>query len=96
MAITPPNDYGQAVWDELVVELTAHPERTAKALLTALQARYPGQYADSVLRTLQHRVRAWRASAILTFDTEWLANDPLAGAVATVDRLAVAAGGTRG
>ena len=82
-----------AVWDELVVELTAHPERTAKALLTALQARYPGQYADSVLRTLQHRVKAWRASAILTFDTEWLANDPLAGAL--VPQLAaVAAGGT--
>ncbi|HEY7062800.1 MAG TPA: transposase [Chloroflexota bacterium] len=58
------------VWDELAAALTARPERTAKELLRELQARYPGQYADSVLRTLQHRVRAWRASAILTFDSE--------------------------
>ena len=62
--------------------MTARPERTAKDLLRELQARYPGQYADGVLRTLQHRVKAWRASVILTFDTEWLDHDPLAGAVA--------------
>jgi hypothetical protein len=85
-----------AVWDELVVELTAHPERTAKDLLTGLQTRYPGQYADSVLRTLQHRVKAWRASVILTFDTEWLANDPLAGAVARQQAPTAVAGGTHG
>jgi hypothetical protein len=70
-----------AVWEEMVVILTARPERTAKELLAEFQARYPGQYADKSLRTLQRRVRAWRASAILTFDAEWLAADPLAGIV---------------
>jgi hypothetical protein len=70
-----------AVWDEMIVILTARPERTAKELLAEFQARYPGQYADKSLRTLQRRVRAWRASAILTFDVEWVANDPLAGVV---------------
>jgi hypothetical protein len=85
-----------AVWDELAAALTARPERTAKELLRELQARYPGQYADSVLRTLQHRVRAWRAAAILTFDTEWLNNDPLVGAVAPVPPAVPVTGGTHG
>jgi hypothetical protein len=84
------------VWEELVADLTARPERTAKDLLTGLQTRYPGQYADSVLRTLQHRVKAWRAAVLLTFDTEWLDHDLLAGAVAPRDRLALAGGGTHG
>jgi hypothetical protein len=84
------------VWEELVAALTARPERTAKDLLTDLQARYPGQYADSVLRTLQHRVKAWRASVILTFDTEWLDHDPLAGAVARQQAPTPVAGGTHG
>ena len=85
-----------AVWDELAAALTARPERTAKDLLRELQARYPGQYADSVLRTLQHRVKAWRASVILTFDTEWLDDDPLAGAVAQQQAPTPVAGGTHG
>ena len=83
------------VWEELVAALTARPERTAKDLLRELQTRYPGQYTDSVLRTLQHRVKAWRASMILRFDTEWLENDPLAGAIVP-PLAAVAAGGTHG
>ena len=84
------------VWEELVADLTARPERTAKDLLTDLQARYPGQYADSVLRTLQHRVKAWRAAVLLTFDTEWLDHDPLAGAVALQQVPTTVAGGTHG
>jgi hypothetical protein len=85
-----------AVWDELAAGLTARPERTAKELLRELQARYPGQYTDSVLRTLQHRVRAWRASAILTFDTEWLTTDPLVGTATPAPTLVPAAGGIHG
>jgi hypothetical protein len=80
-----------AVWDELVVVLTTRPERTAKELLVDLQARYPGQYADKSLRTLQRRVRAWRASAILTFDVEWVAVDPLAGMVMPLSAPSLAA-----
>ena len=84
------------VWEELVAALTARPERTAKDLLGELQTRYPGQYADSVLRTLQHRVKAWRASVVLTFDTEWLDHDPLAGAVALPQAATAVAGGAHG
>jgi len=89
-----------AVADELLGSLTARPERTAKELLADLQARYPGRYDDHLLRTLQRRVRIWRASLILAFDTEWLANDPLAAAVAlspapvTVGQDALAAAAT--
>jgi hypothetical protein len=61
--------------------------------LVDLQARYPGQYADPLLRTLQRRVRAWRAAAILTFDTEWLENDPLVGTVTPSPTPVLAAGG---
>lgn len=85
-----------AVWDELLVVLTTRPERTAKELLTDLHARYPWKYADKLLHTLQRRVRAWRASAILTFDTEWLENDPLVGTVTPSALPALAAGGTHG
>jgi hypothetical protein len=70
------------VWAELVGGLTARPERTAKELLADLQARYPGEYPAGQLRTLQRRVKAWRASAILAFDTRWLDEDLLAEAVA--------------
>jgi hypothetical protein len=89
-----------AVEQELVAWLTARPERTAKELLAELQAQYPGQYADHLLRTLQRRVRAWRVDLILAFDTEWLADDPLAAAVAlasapvTVAQEALAAAAT--
>lgn len=85
-----------AVWDELAAALTARPERTAKDLLRELQTRYPGQYADSVLRTLQHRVRAWRAAAILTFDTKWLNDDPLVGPGAPAPTLVPATGDIHG
>jgi hypothetical protein len=72
------------VEQELLAWLTARPERTAKDLLADLQVQYPGQYADPLLRTLQRRVKAWRGTLILAFDTEWLANDPLAAAVTVI------------
>jgi hypothetical protein len=78
---TRPDPFAE-VWEEIVVELTRRPERTAKELLADLQARYPDQYPAGQLRTLQRRVRAWRASTILAFDTRWLDDDLLAGAVA--------------
>ncbi len=50
----------EAVWSELKQRLEEQPEITAKVLFKALQQRYPGQYAEGHLRTLQRRVRAWR------------------------------------
>ena len=50
------------VWgSELIPKLVATPELNATALLDYLQKTYPGCYADSVLRTLQRRVKEWKA-----------------------------------
>jgi len=51
------------------------PGVTAKALLQQLQQRYPDQYADGQLRTLQRRVNHWRSQMILEFDDHLLAID---------------------
>lgn len=67
----------EAVWEEVTQWLAAHPERTAKSVFVELQQRYPGQFPDAQLRTLQRRVQAWRAQAILTFDDQWLQEDVL-------------------
>jgi hypothetical protein len=63
------------VWPEVEGGLATAPERTALSLFQELQARYPGQYADGQLRTLQRRVKAWRAQALLVFDAHWLEED---------------------
>jgi transposase InsO family protein len=52
-----------AVWQsELVPMLEAAPALTAMTLLEEIQRRYPGQYENALLRTLQRRVRTWVAS----------------------------------
>ncbi len=52
----------EAVWEtELVPLLKATPGLGATTLLEELQRRYPGEHPDSVLRTLQRRVKRWRA-----------------------------------
>ena len=51
-----------AVWDSEVVPLLQTDARlNAITLLEELQRRYPGQWDTSVLRTLQRRIRLWRA-----------------------------------
>lgn len=52
-----------AVWPEVQAELERAPGLQALTLLTWLQERYPGQYGNELLRTLQRRVRHWRALA---------------------------------
>jgi len=49
-------------WPELEAQLREAPGLEAKTLLEALMTRYPGQYSEGQLRTLQRRVRQWRAS----------------------------------
>ena len=66
-----------AVWAEVAAWLAASPERTAKSVFKELQQRYPGQFPDVQLRTLQRRVQVWRADALLTFDDQWLQEDTL-------------------
>ena len=51
-----------AVWEsELKPMLEQTPTLTAITLLEYLQDRYPGNHPDSLLRTLQRRVKQWRA-----------------------------------
>jgi hypothetical protein len=52
----------EGIWDPVLRPLLeAYPQWQAITLLEELQARYPGQYPDYLLRTLQRRVKAWCA-----------------------------------
>lgn len=51
----------EEVWVDVVLKgLQNEPDITAKELFERLQMRYPGQFADGKLRTLQRRVKEWR------------------------------------
>lgn len=55
-------DFFAGVWGhEIVPLLTKNPKLKAVALFKYLQKEYPGQYADSKLRTFQRRVSRWKA-----------------------------------
>lgn len=49
------------VWDQVKENLKINPGLEAKTLFEDLQRRYPGQFADGQVRTLQRRVKIWRA-----------------------------------
>ena len=56
------NDPLARVWEsELLPLLQNSPHLSAVTLLEELQRRHPGEYAPSTLRTLQRRLRQWRA-----------------------------------
>ena len=71
----------ESVWDEITQWLEERPDLTAKSVLSRLRQRNPGQYPDNQLRTLQRRVREWRARALLQFDDQWLSEEVLVGTV---------------
>jgi hypothetical protein len=48
------------VWPEILLWLQKEPDATAKSLLERLDEKYPGQFPDGQLRTLQRRIRDWR------------------------------------
>jgi hypothetical protein len=50
-----------AVTPQLELWFKAEPWRTASEFLTKLQAEHPGRYASSLTRTLQRRLKIWRA-----------------------------------
>lgn len=60
----------ETVWADVCQWLQDWPERTAKSLFQELQQKYPGQYRDGQLRTLQAHVQQWRARAIVAFDEQ--------------------------
>jgi hypothetical protein len=49
-------------WAEIEKKLTDAPELEGKALFEDLLARKPGQYTEGQLRTLQRRIKRWRAT----------------------------------
>ena len=52
----------QDVWPELRDQLELNPGLQAKTLFEDLQRRFPGQFPDGQLRTLQRKIKAWRAT----------------------------------
>jgi len=51
------------VWEqELIPMLEKQPKLQAMTLFEYLQQKYPGKYGNSILRTLQRRVKQWRAT----------------------------------
>jgi hypothetical protein len=51
-----------SVWPELQERLRTNAGLEAKTLLAALQREYPERFADGQLRTLQRRIKQWRAT----------------------------------
>ena len=51
-------------WPEMLKCLESRPDQTAVELLTEFQARYPGFYSASHLRTLRRRLQVWRRQTI--------------------------------
>lgn len=47
------------VWDEVANQLQTNPKLKAKTILDWLQEKYPDQFDDGQLRTLQRRIRHW-------------------------------------
>ncbi len=52
----------EEVWDEAAGLLEENPGLEAKTIFEYLQREYPGQFQDGQLRTLQRRVKQWRAT----------------------------------
>ncbi len=52
----------ERVWEEIREQIDANPGLEAKTLFEALQRKYPGEFADGQLRTLQRRIKRWRAT----------------------------------
>ncbi len=50
-----------AVWDEIEQHLRVEPGLQAKTLFEYLQEREPGRFTDGQVRTLQRRMKNWRA-----------------------------------
>jgi hypothetical protein len=50
-------------WEQIREQIATNPGLEAKTLFEALQRRHPGRFADGQLRTLQRRLKQWRATA---------------------------------
>ncbi len=50
------------VWDQIRAQLEESPGLEAKTVFDALHRQYPGQFAEGQLRTLQRKIKTWRAT----------------------------------
>ncbi len=50
------------VWEEVRERLALEPGLQAKTLFEYLQTLYPGRFPDGQVRTLQRRIKYWRAT----------------------------------
>jgi hypothetical protein len=57
---TRPDPFEQ-VWDEIRAQIETNPGLEAKTIFAALQRKYPGEFSDGQLRTLQRHIKRWRA-----------------------------------
>jgi hypothetical protein len=55
------SDPFERVWEEVREWVEANPGLETKTLFEALQRKYPGDFSDGQLRTLQRRIKNWRA-----------------------------------
>src|SRR5512142_2495553 len=51
------------VWDQVRQQIEESPGLEAKTLFEWLQREYPGRFSDGQIRTLQRRIKFWRATA---------------------------------
>jgi hypothetical protein len=49
------------IWPEISGQLELNPGLEAKTIFDHIQRKYPGKYKDGQLRTLQRRIKVWRA-----------------------------------
>ena len=54
-------DHFEEIWPEINEMLTEHPRLEAKTILEFLIGKYPGKFQESHLRTLQRKVKNWKA-----------------------------------
>lgn len=54
-------DLFEEVWDAVQEKLELNPGLEAKTLFEDLQRRYPGRFQNGQVRTLQRRIKIWRA-----------------------------------
>lgn len=50
------------VWDQVRQQIEENPGLEAKTLLEWLQREHPGRFSDGQIRTLQRRIKLWRAT----------------------------------
>lgn len=55
------SDPFEGVWEEVRARLAVNPGFEAKTLFEDLQRRYPGRFSDGQIRSLQRRIKVWRA-----------------------------------